>query len=63
MLFISAACCGLISLAYVASLYVWNTPPSRQHPDTVKWRMLGVVLCSCVAWLPAGLMHRRVSQD
>lgn len=55
----SIACCGLISTLYVSSLYVWRTPPSRQHPTTVKWRMLGVTLTSLVAWLPAWLMLRQ----
>jgi hypothetical protein len=61
-------CCGMvavvhclcISTLYVASLYIWRVPASRQHPDTIKARMKGVLMTCCVAWLPAWHMHRQV---
>lgn len=46
--------CFCITAAYLACLHLaaWGAPPWRQHPVTVKRRMLGVLACSCVAWLP-----------
>lgn len=53
--------CLAISVLYVVSLYVWRgVPPDRQHPDTVKARMLGVLLTCCVAWLPTWHMRNQV---
>lgn len=52
--------CISISILYVASLYVWAVPGHRNHPVTVRARMLSVLLTCCVAWLPAWHMRRKV---
>lgn len=57
---LAVAYCLAISVLYVASLYIWRVPADRQHPDTVKARMVSVLLTCCVAWLPAWHMHQQV---
>ncbi|XP_041969829.1 CAAX prenyl protease 2 [Aricia agestis] len=41
----SALACIFLTVAYVASLYVWRTQHNRDHPSTIKRRFFGV---SCV---------------
>ncbi|KAF7284518.1 ras converting CAAX endopeptidase Sras isoform X2 [Rhynchophorus ferrugineus] len=55
--FISVGTCLLLSLAYLASLYVWNSPHSRDHPSTIKKRFISVFVMVFVAplFLYAGL--------
>ncbi|XP_068619164.1 CAAX prenyl protease 2 [Battus philenor] len=44
-----------LTFAYVASLYVWKTKFSRDHPSTIKRRFFSVfcimLLAPCVTWL------------
>ncbi|PNF23073.1 CAAX prenyl protease 2 [Cryptotermes secundus] len=38
----SAGACFLLSVVYVASLYIWNSPHNRDHPSTIKKRFFSV---------------------
>ncbi|KAG8230984.1 hypothetical protein J437_LFUL003942 [Ladona fulva] len=40
----SVAACFLLSVVYVASLYVWNSPHNRDHPSTIKRRFFSVFI-------------------
>lgn len=59
----AVACCLGISALYVASLYIWRVPADRQHPTTVRARMVGVLLTCCVAWLPAWHIHHNTQSE
>ncbi|XP_054264722.1 CAAX prenyl protease 2 [Macrosteles quadrilineatus] len=38
----SISACFILSVVYVSSLYIWNSPHSRDHPTTIKKRFLSV---------------------
>ncbi|KOB71121.1 CAAX prenyl protease 2, partial [Operophtera brumata] len=38
----SVLACVLLTISYVASLYVWRTKLSRDHPSTIKRRFFSV---------------------
>ncbi|GLH07734.1 CAAX prenyl protease 2 [Gryllus bimaculatus] len=40
----SVAACFFLSVIYVASLYVWNSPLNRNHPSTIKKRFFSVFI-------------------
>ncbi|PSN50774.1 CAAX prenyl protease 2 [Blattella germanica] len=40
----SAGACFVLSVVYVASLYIWNSPYFRDHPSTIKKRFLSVFI-------------------
>ncbi|KDR09270.1 CAAX prenyl protease 2 isoform X2 [Zootermopsis nevadensis] len=40
----TAGACFLLSVVYVASLYIWKSPHSRDHPSTIKKRFLSVFI-------------------
>jgi prenyl protein peptidase len=50
--------CAGIATVYVASLYLLRTPPSRNHPVTIRRRAAAVAIVSALAWLPAALSVR-----
>eukprot|EP00798_Chlamydomonas_sp_ICE-L_P024600 gene24600-10218_t len=43
--------CLFSTVIYVGSLYIWRGPP-RDHPVTIKRRMLSVTIASTLAWIP-----------
>lgn len=45
----SVGCCLILSVIYVASLYVWNTKHNRDHPSTVKRRFVSVIIVMLIA--------------
>ncbi|XP_046996541.1 CAAX prenyl protease 2 isoform X1 [Schistocerca americana] len=45
----SIVACFLLSVVYVASLYVWNSPHNRDHPSTIKKRFLSVFIMMFVS--------------
>lgn len=53
-------CCLLIAVVYVSCLYVKRTPASRQHPETVKWRIIAVLVASSMAWWPVYIRRQQV---
>ncbi|XP_070518368.1 CAAX prenyl protease 2 isoform X1 [Cardiocondyla obscurior] len=44
--------CLALSTAYVASLYVWSTSQSREHPSTIKKRFFSVFVMTFVSPAP-----------
>ncbi|KAJ8944698.1 hypothetical protein NQ314_009405 [Rhamnusium bicolor] len=55
--FISIFLCFFLSVAYLASIHVWNSPYSRDHPTTIKKRFISafVMLFIAPCFLYAGL--------
>ncbi|XP_077265639.1 ras converting CAAX endopeptidase Sras [Temnothorax americanus] len=55
---ISATCvfpilaCFALSIVYVASLYVWSSPYSREHPSTIKKRFVSILVITLVSPAP-----------
>ncbi|KAJ8963282.1 hypothetical protein NQ318_018749 [Aromia moschata] len=47
--FISILLCFLLSVVYLASIYVWNSPFSRDHPTTIKKRFISAFVMLFVA--------------
>ncbi|XP_058057241.1 CAAX prenyl protease 2 [Anopheles bellator] len=47
--FVSVGACFVISVIYVASLYIWNTKHDRDHPSTIKRRFFSVFVVMLVA--------------
>ncbi|VEN58815.1 unnamed protein product [Callosobruchus maculatus] len=47
--FKSVFICFFISLVYLASLHVWNSPYSRDHPSTIKRRFLSAFVMLFIA--------------
>ncbi|XP_069689774.1 CAAX prenyl protease 2 isoform X6 [Periplaneta americana] len=47
--FTSAGACFILSVVYVASLYVWNSPHNRDHPSTIKKRFFSVFIMMFVS--------------
>ncbi|XP_033216768.1 CAAX prenyl protease 2 [Belonocnema kinseyi] len=45
--------CLVLSVVYVASLYVWNSPHDREHPSTIKKRFFSVFIVTLIS--PASL--------
>ncbi|KAF3429256.1 hypothetical protein E2986_05048 [Frieseomelitta varia] len=41
--------CFVLSVMYVASLYVWNSPYSREHPTVIKKRFFSVFIMSLIS--------------
>ncbi|XP_060522718.1 CAAX prenyl protease 2 isoform X2 [Cylas formicarius] len=46
---VSVGLCLLLSVVYLASLHVWNSPFSRDHPTTIKKRFVSVFFMLFVA--------------
>lgn len=46
---ISVGCCFILSIIYVASLYVWRNDQERNHPSTVKKRFCSVSIVMLIA--------------
>uniref|UniRef100_A0A182T0X0 CAAX prenyl protease 2 n=1 Tax=Anopheles maculatus TaxID=74869 RepID=A0A182T0X0_9DIPT len=46
---VSVGACFVISIIYVASLYVWNSKHDRDHPSTIKRRFFSVFVVMLVA--------------
>uniref|UniRef100_A0A182N5J1 CAAX prenyl protease 2 n=1 Tax=Anopheles dirus TaxID=7168 RepID=A0A182N5J1_9DIPT len=46
---VSVGACFVISVIYVASLYVWNSKHDRDHPSTIKRRFFSVSVVMIVA--------------
>ncbi|XP_011878629.1 PREDICTED: CAAX prenyl protease 2 [Vollenhovia emeryi] len=44
--------CLALSIAYVASLYVWSSPHNREHPSTIKKRFFSVFVVTLVSPAP-----------
>ncbi len=44
--------CGLITAVYVGLLNVWGHTLPRDHPTTIKRRMLSVAAACTVSWVP-----------
>lgn len=63
--FISVGTCFLLSVAYLASLYVWNSPYSRDHPSTIKKRFISVFFMLFIApcFFYAGLDKAILKQE
>ena len=49
---LAAAACAGVALLYVLSLYMASGSRPRNHPTTIRRRMLACAAVSCVAWLP-----------
>lgn len=45
----SVSCCFILSIIYVASLYVWRNDQERNHPTTVKKRFCSVSVVMLIA--------------
>ncbi|XP_055905652.1 CAAX prenyl protease 2 [Eupeodes corollae] len=45
----SASCCFILSIIYVASLYIWRSEHERNHPSTVKKRFCSVSIVMLIA--------------
>ncbi|XP_039281538.1 CAAX prenyl protease 2 isoform X2 [Nilaparvata lugens] len=45
----SITACIILSVAYVASLYVWNTPHNRNHPSVIKKRFFSVFIVMLIS--------------
>ncbi|GIL68953.1 hypothetical protein Vafri_22216, partial [Volvox africanus] len=45
--------CLAITSSYVGALYIWGSSLPRDHPTTIKRRLLSVVLVCGVSWMPA----------
>lgn len=43
----SVITCLILSVAYVASLYIWGTKESRDHPSTILKRFLSIFVVMC----------------
>ncbi|XP_015588420.1 CAAX prenyl protease 2 [Cephus cinctus] len=41
--------CFALSIVYVASLYVWNSPENREHPSTIKKRFFSVFIVNLIS--------------
>ncbi|CAG9766348.1 unnamed protein product [Ceutorhynchus assimilis] len=54
---ISVGICFLLSVTYLASLHIWNSPYNRDHPSTIKKRFTSVFFMLFIApcFLYAGL--------
>ncbi|XP_053679856.1 CAAX prenyl protease 2 [Anopheles nili] len=46
---VSVGACFVISVVYVASLYVWNSKHDRDHPSTIKRRFFSVFVVMLIA--------------
>lgn len=55
----AVAGCSLISFAYVGVLYVWHGLP-RDHPCTIKRRLMSILLVCGLTWMPAWLLARHI---
>ncbi|XP_066245905.1 CAAX prenyl protease 2 [Euwallacea similis] len=47
--FVSVGICFLLSVTYLASLHVWNSPYNRDHPSTITRRFISVFIMLFVA--------------
>nr|CAD7392526.1 unnamed protein product [Timema cristinae] len=45
----SISACLMLSIIYVSSLYVWNSPHHRDHPSTIKKRFFSVFVMMFIA--------------
>ncbi|RZF47558.1 hypothetical protein LSTR_LSTR009094 [Laodelphax striatellus] len=45
----SITACIILSVVYVASLYVWNTPHNRNHPSVIKRRFFSVFIVMMIS--------------
>ncbi|XP_075221442.1 ras converting CAAX endopeptidase Sras [Lycorma delicatula] len=45
----SVTACFILSVVYVSSLYVWNSPHNRDHPSTIKKRFFSVFVMMFVS--------------
>ncbi|XP_067641170.1 CAAX prenyl protease 2 [Eurosta solidaginis] len=45
----SVSCCLILSIIYVASLYIWSSQHNRDHPATVKRRFFSVFIVMLIA--------------
>lgn len=41
--------CFVLSVVYIASLYVWNSPHNREHPSTIKRRFFSVFIVTLIS--------------
>ncbi|KAK2585639.1 hypothetical protein KPH14_010263 [Odynerus spinipes] len=41
--------CFVLSVVYIASLYVWNSPHNREHPSTIKKRFFSVFIMALIS--------------
>ncbi|KAL2731948.1 CAAX prenyl protease 2 isoform X2 [Vespula squamosa] len=41
--------CFVLSVVYIASLYVWNSPHNREHPSTIKRRFFSVFIVALIS--------------
>ncbi|XP_014604554.1 CAAX prenyl protease 2 [Polistes fuscatus] len=41
--------CFVLSVVYIASLYVWNSPHNREHPSTIKRRFFSVFVVALIS--------------
>ncbi|KAF7990903.1 hypothetical protein HCN44_000708 [Aphidius gifuensis] len=57
--------CTILSIIYVASLYIWKSPHSREHPSTIKKRFLSVFIISLISPVPLyiGLNQGLIQQE
>ncbi|XP_018563858.1 CAAX prenyl protease 2 isoform X1 [Anoplophora glabripennis] len=47
--FISIFLCFMLSVTYLASIHVWNSPYSRDHPETIKKRFISAFVMLFIA--------------
>lgn len=52
--------CVANALSYVGLLYVWRGNLPRDHPTTIKRRIISTTLACSVAWLPVYFWATRV---
>ena len=48
--------CFIVCAIYVGSLYLTGLSGARDNPKTIQLRSLGVLLASCLSWIPAALV-------
>lgn len=55
--------CAAIAVAYVACLYVWRTQGTRHDKDVIIRRMISVMGCSCMSWIPLATWHGTLAKE
>ncbi|KAK9808213.1 hypothetical protein WJX73_009523 [Symbiochloris irregularis] len=54
-----AAACWAVAVLYVAPFYLVRSKHSRNHPETIKTRMLAVTFSSALSWIPLYILWQQ----